>query len=62
MVEKLLFFIQHNLLLITTIQPIHKGLSKMFANKQKIVREEFRFCSRTLFCVSYCTFLTIRFQ
>ena len=32
MIEKLLFFIQHNLLLITTIQPIHKGLSKMFAN------------------------------
>ena len=48
MIEKLLFFIQHNLLLITTIQPIHKGLSKMFANKQKIVREEFRFCSRTI--------------
>ena len=30
------------------VDGIHKGLSKMFANKQKIVREEFRFCSRTI--------------
>ena len=37
MIEKLLFFIQHNLLLITTIQPIHKGLSKMFANNFNFV-------------------------
>ena len=48
MIEKLLFFIQHNLLLITVFQTIHKELSKMFANKIKIVREEFRFCSRTI--------------
>ena len=56
----ILFFIQHNLLLITAIQPIHKELSKMFANKQKIVREEFRFCSRTiwrLFANSFLRFL-----
>lgn len=39
------------------VDGIHKGLSKMFVNKRKIVREEFRFCSRTIFCVSYCTFL-----
>ena len=39
------------------VDGIHKGLSKMFANKQKIVREEFRFCSRTIFCVPYRTFL-----
>ena len=48
MIEKTPLFIQHNLLLIMTFQTIHKELSKMFANKQKIVREEFRFCSRTI--------------
>lgn len=48
MMRKLLFFIQHNLLLITAFQTIYKGLYKKFANKQKIVREEFRFCSRTI--------------
>lgn len=32
MMRKLLFSIQHNLLLIKAFQTIHKGLSKMFAN------------------------------
>ena len=44
------------------VDGIHKGLSKMFANKQKIVREEFRFCSRTIFAFLIVPFLLFVFN